>query len=157
MTPGSFSSTFRRLYRSNISWLRWCRRLWVNEPRRSVWRTSRSRAARHAGFVQVKGAWFGEDRLGVEHPEEVAVDADPARPANVNCRPATAPVWRDALLYRDWLRSQPDERASYEAMKARLADGDHVHVDRYSEDKMPWIRAGLERAERWATATGWMP
>lgn len=114
-------------------------------------------AACEAGFVHVKGEWFGEDRFGVDHPEEVAVDADPGRPTNVNCRPVTAPVWRDALLFRDWLRSLPDERASYEAMKDRLAAEDDVNVDRYSEDKMPWIRGGLERAELWAADTNWVP
>lgn len=114
-------------------------------------------AARDAGFVHVEGQWSGEDRFGVAYPEEVAVDADPGRPANVNCRPVTAPVWRDALLFRDWLRSQPDERASYEAMKDGLAAEHDVDVDRYSEDKMPWIRAGLARAELWAANTDWVP
>jgi dephospho-CoA kinase len=114
-------------------------------------------AARQAGFVHVEGEWFGEDRFGVEHPEKVAVDADPGRATNVNCRPVTTPVWRDALLFRDWLRSRPDERTSYEAMKDGLAAADDAHVDHYSEDKMPWIRAGLARAEIWAADTGWVP
>ncbi len=114
-------------------------------------------AARRAGFVHVQGDWFGEDRFGVQHPEEIAVDADPGRSANVNCRPVTAPVWREALLFRDWLRSQPDERAAYEAMKVGLAAEDGLTVDRYSEDKMPWIRAGLTRSERWAADTHWLP
>jgi dephospho-CoA kinase len=114
-------------------------------------------AARNAGFVHVEGRWFGEDRFAVHHLEEVAVDADPGRPTNVNCRPVTAPVWREALLFRDWLRSQPTERAAYQQMKRDLPGDDEVDVDRYSEDKMPWIRAGLERAERWAAATDWAP
>jgi dephospho-CoA kinase len=114
-------------------------------------------AARRAGFVHVAGSWSGEDRSGAAHPEEVAVDADPGRPTNVNCRPVTAPVWRDALLFRDWLRSHPDERAAYEAMKVRLSEAAGAHVDRYGEEKMPWIRAGLERAEAWAAGTGWAP
>ena len=114
-------------------------------------------AARDAGFVHVSGEWFGEDRFGVEHPEEVAVDADPGRPTNINFRLVTAPVWREALLFRDWLRSHPDERTQYEAMKVGLARTDDVHVDRYSEDKMPWIRTGLARAELWAAASGWEP
>jgi dephospho-CoA kinase len=113
--------------------------------------------SRQAGFVRVAGDWFGEDRFGVEHPEEVAVDADPRRPTNVNFRPATAPVWRDALLFRDWLRSRPDERSSYESMKHTLASAHAIDVDRYSQDKMPWIRAGIERAEAWAADTGWAP
>ena len=114
-------------------------------------------AARDAGFVHVEGEWFGEDRFGAQHPEQVAVDADPGRPTNVNFRPVTAPAWRDALLFRDWLRSRPDERSAYEAMKQALTAPGDVHVDRYSEEKMPWIRAGLARAEQWALDTGWAP
>ena len=48
-------------------------------------------AARDAGFVHVSGEWFGEDRFGVEHPEEVAVDADPGRPTNINFRSSPRP------------------------------------------------------------------
>ena len=114
-------------------------------------------AARKAGLVHVEGSWFGEDRSGLEHLEEVAVDADPGRSTNVNFRPVTAPVWRDALLFRDWLRAHADERASYEAMKEQLISKADVHVDCYSEDKMPWIRSGLNRAESWASSTGWTP
>lgn len=98
-----------------------------------------------AGFVRVAGEWFGEDRFGRRHREEVMVDADPGRPANVNIRPATAPVWREALLFRDWLRTHPDERDAYAAMKRALAGGD---VDRYSDDKLPWIRAAVTRASQ---------
>lgn len=121
--------------------------------------TSAQRAAesaREVGFVQVSGNWYGEDRIGNEHPEAVAVDADPRRPVNINFRPHTAPVWRDALLFRDWLRRQSDERDAYASMKRALAAGGS-HVDRYSEDKMPWIRGALVRAESWAAATGWTP
>ena len=109
--------------------------------------TAAAEAARDAGFVHMEGEWFGEDRFGVEHPEDVAVDADPGRPTNVNFRSVTAPVWRDALLFRDRLRARPDERASYQSMKETLAAADDVDVDHYSKDKMPWIRAGLARAE----------
>src|SRR5262245_17079200 len=52
--------------------------------------------ARRSGFVHVPGQWFGLDRDAAEHPEEVVVDADPGRPANVNIRPVTAPVWRES-------------------------------------------------------------
>lgn len=113
-------------------------------------------AAHEAGFVAVRGDWFGEDAQGVAHREHVAVDADPGRPVNINFRPTIAPVWREALLFREWLRAHPEESRSYEAMKTALVTGG-AHVDRYSEDKMPWIRDGLARAEQWAIATGWSP
>jgi GrpB-like predicted nucleotidyltransferase (UPF0157 family) len=113
-------------------------------------------AARRAGLVPVRGEWYGEDRRGTSHPEMVAVDADPGRPVNVNFRPMQAPVWREALLFRDWLRAHADERAAYAALKRRLA-GDTADVDDYGEQKMPWIRAALGRAERWAQACSWEP
>jgi hypothetical protein len=42
-------------------------------------------------------------------------------------------------------------------MKSRLAAEHEIDVERYSEDKMPWIRAALERAELWAAGTDWSP
>src|SRR5665213_3021630 len=45
-----------------------------------------ARNASQAGFVHVEGDWFGEDRAGVKFREEVAVNADPGRPVNVNFR-----------------------------------------------------------------------
>jgi GrpB-like predicted nucleotidyltransferase (UPF0157 family) len=36
-------------------------------------------AARRAGFVHVAGQWFGTDRWGADHPEEVAAGADPGK------------------------------------------------------------------------------
>lgn len=105
--------------------------------------------ARRAGFVHVGGTWFGTDKHGTRHPEEVVVDADPGRPVNVNIRPVTAPVWREALLFRDWLGAHDDERESYATMKQNLASRPGKSIDDYSRDKMPWIRAALRRAERW--------
>jgi dephospho-CoA kinase len=114
-------------------------------------------AARRAGFVHVPGQWFGTDRHGVDHPEEVVVDADPGRPVNINIRPAGAPIWRETLLFRDWLRSHDEERDAYAAMKRELAQRPDHGVDDYSRDKMPWISAALARAEDWAAAAGWSP
>jgi dephospho-CoA kinase len=114
-------------------------------------------AARRAGFVHVPGQWSGTDRHGVDHPEEVVVDADPGRPVNINIRPAGAPIWRETLLFRDWLRSHDEERDAYAAMKRELAQRPDHGVDDYSRDKMPWISAALARAEDWAAAAGWSP
>jgi len=112
-------------------------------------------AARRAGFVHVPGRWSGTDSNGADHPEEVVVDADPGRPVNVNIRPVTAPVWRETLLLRDWLRSHDDERDAYAAMKLRLASRPGGDVDRYGEDKLPWISSALGRARSWSARTGW--
>ena len=114
-------------------------------------------AARRAGFVRVPGQWFGTDRNGVDHPEEVVVDADPGRPANINIRSADRPIWRETLLFRDWLRAHDDERNDYAAMKQALTRRPNSHVDNYSREKMPWISAALRRAEEWAVCTRWSP
>ena len=116
-----------------------------------------ARAARRAGFVPVPGEWSGTDRHGTDHPEEVVVDADPQRPVNINIRPAGAPIWRETLLFRDWLRGHDGERDAYAAMKQDLAGRPGMHVDDYSVAKMPWISAALARAGDWAAATGWSP
>jgi dephospho-CoA kinase len=114
-------------------------------------------AARRAGFVHVPGQWFGTDRHGMDHPEEVVVDADPGRPVNINIRPVGEPVWRETLLLRDWLSAHDQERDAYAAMKRELAQRPGHDVNDYGRDKMPWISAALSRAGHWAAATGWSP
>ncbi len=112
--------------------------------------------ARLAGFVRVVGEpLFDVDRNGVAHEEQVAVDADPERPVNVHIRAVSSPAWREALLFRDWLRSDPIHVREYAEVKQALADRPNSDVDRYSLDKRPWINEALGRAERWADTTGW--
>jgi dephospho-CoA kinase len=101
--------------------------------------------SRRAGFVYVAGEWYGEGRDGTKFREEVAVDADPGRPVNVNFRPRTDPVWNEALLFRDFLRADAVERDSYAEIE-RLLVTQNLDVDRYSELKMPYIREALMRA-----------
>lgn len=113
-----------------------------------------ARAATNAGFVHVAGQWFGRDRHGAHHLEQVCVDADPGRPVNINIRSATRPVARDALLFRDWLRANPTGRDGYLAHKTELQG---LHVDEYSDRKEPFISVVLEQAEAWASRTGWEP
>ena len=113
-------------------------------------------AATAAGFVRVAGPISTQDRHGIEHPEEVVVDADPGRPTNVNIRAVTDPIWRETLCFRDWLRADKTSRDEYLARKRALANQTR-NVDEYSDEKIPWISAAADRAEAWATATGWTP
>lgn len=64
---------------------------------------------------------------------------------------------REHLLFRDFLRSHPAEAAAYATMK-RAAASQHL-TDRiaYNDAKTPWILAALQRAEAWASRTGWRP
>jgi dephospho-CoA kinase len=114
-------------------------------------------AARPAGFVSVPGQWFGTDRYGTEHPEEVLVGADPGRPANLHIRPVWAPIWLETLLFRDWLRAHNHERDAYAAVKRELANRPAGDADAYRADRMPWIQAAMARAEQWTDDIGWSP
>jgi dephospho-CoA kinase len=114
-------------------------------------------AARRSGFVRVPGNWFGTDQRGTGHPEEVIVDADPGRPVNINIRPVTAPIWRETLLFRDWLRTHQGERDAYTELKAGLAERPGSNIDDYSTGKMPWISSALSRAGQWAARSNWSP
>jgi dephospho-CoA kinase len=114
-------------------------------------------AVRRSGFVRVPGNWFGTDQRGAGHPEEVVVDADPGRPVNINIRPVTAPIWRETLLFRDWLRTHQGERDAYTELKAGLAERPGSNVDDYSTGKMPWISSALSRAGQWAARSNWSP
>jgi dephospho-CoA kinase len=112
--------------------------------------------AHEMGLVHVAGAWDAPSRAGDRFREEVLVDADPGRPANVNLRALGDPVWRETLLFRDWLRADDRHRDAYLAEKRRLAAGTQ-HVDEYSDGKLDWIGDALGRAEDWAAAVGWTP
>ncbi len=109
-------------------------------------------AATDAGFTHVAGEWFGLDRSGGRHPEQVVVDSDPGRPVNCNIRGLDAPVARDAVLFAEWLRADADGRARYQVLKNRLAG---QQIDDYGAQKEPHISAALTQAEAWAESTGW--
>ena len=85
--------------------------------------------------------------------------ADPGRLTNVHVRVEGYPNWRYALLFRDWLRAEPDVRSEYLALKRQVAEihaADSSH-DNYAEAKEQWFADALPRAERWASETGWRP
>ena len=114
-------------------------------------------AVQAVGFVRVSGPLMCVDHEGQRHPEHVVVDADPGRPVNVNIRPINAPIWLETLIFRDWLRANPDAQSEYLALKRRLAARPGHDVNDYGTDKIPWIAAANERAERWAHHTAWTP
>lgn len=81
--------------------------------------------------------------------------ADPCNIAHIHFRPIHSPGQRFALLFRDWLRADPQARADYAQAKGELA----AKVDSataYAEAKEPWfLREGWPRANRWAEENGW--
>ncbi|MFC0108227.1 dephospho-CoA kinase [Kibdelosporangium aridum] len=82
--------------------------------------------------------------------------ADPSRLANIHLRAEGSTDWRQALLFRDWLRASEQERASYLELKQGIAK-------QYASGAIPddakdeWFDKALPRAESWAEATGWQP
>lgn len=62
---------------------------------------------------------------------------------------------RRHLLFRDRLRADADDRDAYAAVKAELATRDWPDMNAYAAAKAEAIAAITERAERWATETGW--
>jgi dephospho-CoA kinase len=92
-------------------------------------------------------------------PKRVHGSADPGRVVNLHVREVGSPGWRYALLFRDWLRADPDAREEYLRVKrdaaARYA-GD-PDAGRYVEVKEPWFDAASQRAESWAITSAWGP
>ncbi|ONH26590.1 hypothetical protein BL253_24390 [Pseudofrankia asymbiotica] len=62
---------------------------------------------------------------------------------------------RRTLLFRDWLRRDPRDRARYEALKRRLASRDRPDMDAYADAKGPLATEIITRAERWASTIDW--
>lgn len=79
-------------------------------------------------------------------------NADPGRAVNVHVRAAGGPGHRAALAFRDWLRSDPDVRAEYEAEKRRLA-AEHPDPEAYVRAKESWFAAAAPRLEAWSHRT----
>lgn len=61
------------------------------------------------------------------------------------------------LLFRDYLRTQPDESARYAAVKRRFAEEHHWDSIAYTDAKGPYIESVVALAEKWAASTGWQP
>jgi GrpB-like predicted nucleotidyltransferase (UPF0157 family) len=59
------------------------------------------------------------------------------------------------VLFRDYLRAQPDVMAAYGALKRRLAERYGTQRDAYTESKGPFVSETLECAEEWARCSGW--
>ncbi|TWP37142.1 dephospho-CoA kinase [Leekyejoonella antrihumi] len=75
--------------------------------------------------------------------------ADPGRVVHVHVREAGSAGQRFALLFRDWLRDNPAERAAYEQEKRRLA-AQSSSTTEYAAAKEPWFDDAFARVEAWA-------
>jgi dephospho-CoA kinase len=109
-----------------------------------------------AGFVRQSGEWYDNGKHGTTWPKRFHGSCDPGRVAHVHVREVGSPGWEWALLFRDWLRAEPDERAVYASMKTDLA-ARVASIDAYADAKEPWFDAADARARAWAERTGWAP
>jgi dephospho-CoA kinase len=107
-----------------------------------------------AGFVREEGDWYDNGKDGTRWPKRFHGSCDPGRVAHVHVRQAGSPGWAWALMFRDWLRAQPRERATYASMKTELASG-VASVTDYAKAKEPWFEEADLRARAWAAHTGW--
>lgn len=118
-------------------------------------------ALQRVGFVHLPDLADDSPKPGDPDPahwrKQTYASADPGRHANLHVRLDASPGVRYALLFRDWLRAEPAERADYETLKRGLAEAfaRDTGVAGYAEAKDPWFTAAHERSERWASATGW--
>ena len=110
-----------------------------------------------AGLVRLSGHWWDNAMDGTQHDKAFATNADPARAVNCHLRPEGSPIWREAMLLRDWLRVHPEGVREYAAVKHDLAAQRLGSIDAYAEAKTPFLRGVLSRAETWATDTRWSP
>jgi GrpB-like predicted nucleotidyltransferase (UPF0157 family) len=79
------------------------------------------------------------------------------RPVNVHVRLPGRVNQRYALLFRDYLRTQPAMAQTYAEVKSALAKHHPQDLDAYYAIKDPVCDLIIGGAEPWATATGWEP
>ncbi|SCF01940.1 dephospho-CoA kinase [Micromonospora chokoriensis] len=112
----------------------------------------------NAGFPRVPGQWWDDPRpAGSDRwQKRLHGSADPARPVRLHVRVADSPGWRYALMMRDHLRADPDQRSAYLLLKRDLADA-APEVGESGTASDPWFDEEYLRAEQWAEQTGWRP
>jgi len=86
--------------------------------------------------------------------ERLHGSADPGRAMHLYVRENDGPAWRTALLLRDWLRAETDERDAYGALKRHLVLSGPTSSE-YVEAKVSWLEEAFARASAWAGHTGW--
>ncbi|MFK5583909.1 dephospho-CoA kinase [Serinicoccus sp. LYQ131] len=122
--------------------------------------TIRTALAR-VGLLVADGGWFDHGHPAVAAgahrptlPKRMVKTADPAQVVHCHVRPVGSQAWELALLFRDWMNAEVDERAAYVELKLRHLSAGTSASD-YAQQKEPWFASAFERAQDWAVATGW--
>lgn len=108
-----------------------------------------------AGLIRLGGLRSDTVRDGTTWNKAVATNADPDRAVDCHVRPVDSPAWREALLFRDWLRAHPAGVRDYAHRKHRLAARTWDCIASYRDAKAPFVSSALDQAERWALRSGW--
>ena len=87
-------------------------------------------------------------RLVIREPEwhQHRVLKGPDTNVNLHVLPDGSPEIERILAFRDWLRSHPEDRASYERTKRELAARDWEYVQNYADAKTAIVEAIIARA-----------
>ena len=113
-----------------------------------------------AGFPRADGEWCDNPKPPDLDPalwiKRFHGSADPGRIVHLHVRVVGSPGWRYALLFRDWLRADPEARDSYATEKRRLA-ASGLSSQAYAEAKEPWFDVALPQARAWADRVAWRP
>lgn len=78
-----------------------------------------------------------------------------SRRAHIHVREAGQLNQRYALVFRDYLRSNPRARSAYEAIKRQLAHSYPTDIESYLAIKDPVMDLIYAAAETWALTTNW--
>lgn len=94
-----------------------------------------------------------------EQPRSQAAyaSADPGRPAEVHVYEQSDDTWRIALLMRDWLRANADERSRYNQWERAFVTSGEPTAEAYAELKRDWWDGAVVRAREWAAQSNWSP
>ena len=113
-----------------------------------------------AGYPRVAGCLADTPRVDGREPQEWPKrfhgNCDPGVAVHLHVREVGSPGWRWALLFRDWLRTEPAAREEYAAVK-RGVEARRLSMEDYAEAKEPWFDGIHERLEVWARESGWTP
>lgn len=90
--------------------------------------------------------------LRVREPEH-RMFRTPERDVHVHVWKAGSDDERRHLMFRDWLRQNPDDRALYEAAKRRFIGERFTDMNYYARAKGPIIEDIMRRAEAWAASS----
>ncbi|MCA4131551.1 dephospho-CoA kinase [Arthrobacter sp. M4] len=115
-----------------------------------------------AGFPRQKGAEQDTPKApdfdAGSWQKRFHANADPGRAVNLHVRKVGSPGWRYALLFRDWLRANPDAVAAYLAEKQRLMQlhQGESSTHAYASAKEAWFTdVAFPAMNSWAAQSGW--